>query len=124
MFEKVNPSHPDKIADRIAGAIVDIAYTREHDPKIAVEVLIGHHVCNIIAETSVSIPESTVIRAVQRIADLQSFFGLSDRYLRGTRLHHKLYGSFGEAQTDQKYFSHPVQKCSTVETAGKTATVP
>ena len=28
MTEKVNPSHPDKIADRIAGAIVDLAYTR------------------------------------------------------------------------------------------------
>lgn len=27
MFEKVNPSHPDKIADRIAGAFVDYAYT-------------------------------------------------------------------------------------------------
>ncbi|KWZ87064.1 hypothetical protein HMPREF3224_02039, partial [Anaerococcus hydrogenalis] len=26
MFEKVNPMHPDKIADRIAGAIVDLAY--------------------------------------------------------------------------------------------------
>ena len=26
MFEKVNPSHPDKIADRIAGAIVDLSY--------------------------------------------------------------------------------------------------
>ena len=23
MFEKVNPSHPDKMADRIAGAIVE-----------------------------------------------------------------------------------------------------
>ena len=23
MFEKVNPAHPDKIADRIAGALVD-----------------------------------------------------------------------------------------------------
>ena len=68
MFEKVNPSHPDKIADRIAGAIVDLAYERGENPRIAVEVLIGHHVCNIIAETSVSIPESTVIRAVQRIA--------------------------------------------------------
>ena len=27
MFEKVNPAHPDKVADRIAGAVVDIAYT-------------------------------------------------------------------------------------------------
>ena len=26
MIEKVNPKHPDKIADRIAGAIVDLAY--------------------------------------------------------------------------------------------------
>lgn len=26
MFEKVNPAHPDKVADRIAGALVDLAY--------------------------------------------------------------------------------------------------
>ena len=42
MFEKVNPSHPDKVADRIAGAIVDLCYTKSHDPKVACEVLIGH----------------------------------------------------------------------------------
>lgn len=42
MFEKVNPKHPDKVADRIAGAIVDLAYSQQDDPKIAVEVLIGH----------------------------------------------------------------------------------
>ena len=29
MFEKVNPQHPDKVADRIAGAIVDLCYTFE-----------------------------------------------------------------------------------------------
>lgn len=28
MIEKVNPCHPDKIADRIAGAIVDLAYKK------------------------------------------------------------------------------------------------
>ena len=29
MIEKVNPSHPDKVADRIAGAaIVDLAYAK------------------------------------------------------------------------------------------------
>ena len=39
MFEKVNPMHPDKVADRIAGAIVDMAYAKEESPKIAVEVL-------------------------------------------------------------------------------------
>ena len=55
MFEKVNPAHPDKIADRIAGAIVDIAYETQIDPKIAVEVLIGHGVCHVIAETSANL---------------------------------------------------------------------
>ena len=29
MIEKVNPCHPDKVADRIAGAIVDLAYEKE-----------------------------------------------------------------------------------------------
>ena len=68
MFEKVNPMHPDKVADRIAGAVVDLAYKVEKDPKIAVEVLIGHGVCHIIAETSAEIDRAEVFRAVHRIA--------------------------------------------------------
>ena len=68
MFEKVNPMHPDKVADRIAGAIVDLAYKAEENPKIAVEVLIGHGVCHIIAETSVDIDRVAVCQAVHRIA--------------------------------------------------------
>lgn len=67
-FEKCTPSHPDKIADRIAGALVDYAYTQQETPKIAVEVLIGHGNCHIIAETSVSIPLGVVTDAVKRIA--------------------------------------------------------
>lgn len=67
-FEKVNPYHPDKVADRIAGALVDYAYGLERDPKIAVEVLIGHGYCNIIAETSVKIDPVWVSRTVDRIA--------------------------------------------------------
>lgn len=67
MIEKVNPMHPDKIADRIAGAIVDIAYTKEYNPKIAVEVLIGHGVCHIIVESSVDIDIKDVKKAVYRI---------------------------------------------------------
>ena len=68
MFEKVNPSHPDKIADRIAGAIVDLAYSKARDPKIAVEVLIGHGECNIIVESSLHIAEFEVSPIVDRIA--------------------------------------------------------
>ena len=68
MYEKVNPSHPDKVADRIAGALVDLAYQQQENPRIAVEVLIGHHVCTIIAETSVHISAVDVEAVVQRIA--------------------------------------------------------
>lgn len=68
MFEKVNPMHPDKIADRIAGAIVDLAYAKEKNPKIAVEVLIGHCNCKIITETSVKLNPEDVGNAVERIA--------------------------------------------------------
>ena len=39
--EKVSPSHPDKIADRIAGALVDYCYTKENNPKCAFEVSKG-----------------------------------------------------------------------------------
>ena len=67
MIEKVNPCHPDKIADRIAGAIVDIAYTKEENPKIAVEVLIGHGECNIIVESSVDISNKEIQEVVERI---------------------------------------------------------
>ena len=68
MFEKVNPCHPDKVADRIAGALVDLAYKKAENPRIAVEVLIGHGVCHIIAEASVSIPIEEITAAVHRIA--------------------------------------------------------
>ena len=68
MIEKVNPSHPDKIADRIAGAIVDLAYAAEENPKIAVEVLIGHGVCHAIIETSILIAEDKITAAIHRIA--------------------------------------------------------
>ena len=67
MFEKVNPSHPDKVADRIAGAMVDLAYEKQTDPRIAVEVLIGHGVCHIIAETSVHISDEEAEEIVKRI---------------------------------------------------------
>ena len=68
MIEKVNPSHPDKVADRIAGAIVDLAYKTEHDPKIAVEVLIGHGKCHVIIETTAMLDEGAITASIHRIA--------------------------------------------------------
>ena len=67
MIEKVNPSHPDKIADRIAGAIVDLAYTKNTNPKIAVELLLGHSNCHIIIETSEEFTKEEINQIVKRI---------------------------------------------------------
>lgn len=67
MYEKVNPCHPDKVADRIAGAIVDVAYSLEKNPRIAVEVLLGHGECLVLTESSVHIPEIEVNTIVNRL---------------------------------------------------------
>lgn len=84
-FEKVNPSHPDKVADRIAGALVDFAYSVEENPKIAVEVLIGHGLCTIISEASINIPDEVAKDIVKRIAgrkiELRLLNNLQDTHL-------------------------------------------
>ena len=67
MIEKVNPSPPDKVPHRIAGAIVDLAYKKEENPKIAVEVLLGHGVVNLIIESSVNISNAEAEDIVSRI---------------------------------------------------------
>ena len=67
MIEKVNPSHPDKLADRISGALVDLAYKKSNNPKIAVEILLGHGNCHIIIETSETFSYDEVKDIVNRI---------------------------------------------------------
>ena len=68
MIEKVNPMHPDKIADRIAGAIVDLTYKANDNPKVAVEVLIGHGVCHVIIETTEKLYQEPIEKIIHRIA--------------------------------------------------------
>lgn len=68
MVEKVNPCHPDKVADRIAGALIDLAYANHPNPKVAVEVLIGHGKCHIIAESSITFKKRDIKAIVRRIA--------------------------------------------------------
>ena len=83
-FEKVNPAHPDKQCDRIAGAIVDLAYRKEENPKIAVEVLLGHWNCYVIIETGADISKDEVAEIVKRIAGpVSSFITIvpQDKYL-------------------------------------------
>ena len=85
MIEKVNPKHPDKVADRIAGAIVDLAYTKAENPKIAVEVLIGHGRATIIIETSEEFQPIEISDIVERIAGISVDMALKivpqDKYL-------------------------------------------
>ena len=73
-FEKVAPKHVDKIADAVAGAIVDLAYKKQKDPKIAVEVLLGHWNCYVIIETSSDIKKDEVEKIVHRLAGPVSTF--------------------------------------------------
>ena len=67
MIEKVNPAHPDKLADRVAGALVDLAYKKSENPKIAVEVMLGHGNCHIIIESSEDFTKKEVSKIVKRI---------------------------------------------------------
>lgn len=60
--------HPDKIADRIAGAIVDLTYKANDNPKVAVEVLIGHGVCHVIIETTEKLYQEPIEKIIHRIA--------------------------------------------------------
>lgn len=89
MIEKVNPSHPDKVADRIAGALVDLAYSKNERPKIAVEVLIGHGECNVIIETSEEIGQKEIENIVHRIAGeniyVNAMVEKQDKHLAGNQ---------------------------------------
>lgn len=74
MIEKVNPSHPDKVADRIAGAIVDLTYKKNPaNPMVAVEVLIGHGRISIISETSDPLAGKDILAIVSRITGMADF---------------------------------------------------
>ena len=88
-FEKVSPQHPDKIADRIAGAIVDHCYTHSEggwlksNPRVAVEVLLGHGKCYVMIETSCTRAElscNDVDDIVHRIVgDVEIFVTICDQ---------------------------------------------
>lgn len=73
-FEKVNPAHPDKIADRIAGALADYFYNKDKSARFAIEVLIGHRQCSIIIEASLKISFNDVRSIVNRIVGSNNYF--------------------------------------------------
>lgn len=77
MIEKVNPTHPDKLADRIAGAIIDLAYKKNDRTKVAVEVLIGHGLCTVVIESSETFSKKEIQTIVNRISGKQKLKLLS-----------------------------------------------
>lgn len=83
MFEKVNKYHPDKVADRVAGAIVDKAYELSAEPHIAVEVLLGHGHGLIIVETDVSheLLTDDIIRELSPVPNTEVLFVPQDKHL-------------------------------------------
>lgn len=93
MFEKVNPSHPDKIADRIAGAIVDLAYKEKENPKVAAEILIGHGECNIIVESDVQFTFASIYDIVLRISQQKDIVVNYKRVQQDINLALNQYGS-------------------------------
>jgi S-adenosylmethionine synthetase len=50
--EAVLPGHPDKLADQIADAIVDIALAQDDRAIVQVEVAVHHHICHVNGRVS------------------------------------------------------------------------
>lgn len=77
MYERCSKFHVDKIADRIAGAVVDLCYTQaeggwlKSNPRVAVEVLLGHTEGLVIIETSEPLRVQDVSDTVRRISGIE-----------------------------------------------------
>ena len=50
--EAVLPGHPDKLADQIADAIVDIALAQDDRAIVQVEVAVHHKICHVNGRVS------------------------------------------------------------------------
>lgn len=50
--ESVSPSHPDKICDRIADAILDECLRQDENSRVAIEVMGGHGIITITGEVT------------------------------------------------------------------------
>lgn len=88
----------DKVADRIAGAIVDLAYAKTTNPKIAVEVLIGHKHATVMIESSVRISKKEVEFIVWRISGIENLnyvFSFQDPILASNQKGHLRCGDNG-----------------------------
>lgn len=67
---------------------MDVAYQKEKNPKIAVEVLLGHGHCFVTIESSVRITREEVCQVVKRIAGIEKVklvFAYQDKFLAGNQ---------------------------------------
>ncbi|MCM1218913.1 MAG: S-adenosylmethionine synthetase [Lachnospiraceae bacterium] len=67
MIEKVNMYHPDKLCDRVGGAIVDWVISQDENARVAVEVMCGHGLCTIMVESNVEVIRPVSKSIVERI---------------------------------------------------------
>lgn len=83
MNVKVSPNYVSKLADRIAGAIVDHAYELKKNPRVYATVEIHESKCRVYVSANCTIDKSIVEGIVSRIAGLNEVyyeFNLIDGY--------------------------------------------
>ena len=85
---------PDKVADRIGGAIVDLAYTKQENPKVAGEILLGHGKCTITIESSVKFNKKEIKQIVNRIVGKVKLDLLDNKIVEYARNYIKQVGGF------------------------------
>lgn len=72
MILKVTPSTVNKLADRIAGAVVDLAYTKKEDSWTVCDVLLDKRFCFVSLETEVEIMDHEIERIVRTLSENSS----------------------------------------------------
>ena len=57
--ECITPKHPDKICDRISGAILDACLEQDPNTRAAIETMGGHGIISVTGELTVKVPSAS-----------------------------------------------------------------
>ena len=68
MIEKVGSKHPDKIADRIAGTIVDECYKRKVNAYVSVDAVVENEKCYIFFKSNVDLGKKKLVNLASKIS--------------------------------------------------------
>lgn len=111
--ESVLPGHPDKLADQIADAIVDIALAKDDRAIVQVEVAVHHNICHVNGRVSTAggaldpaYVEATVRAVYERAGFGVPFEGVGNgtdyACPRGADVHVQLACTIDEADPDEQ----------------------